>query len=307
MNENENLVAVRTTLLNKKSLLQETLLISKHDVEELESLIGSNFITDYYPIYKFTNEPSSILFKEAFEKLTSKLSDFNLGGKTLNLDDILREGYELLKDIDNLIDFLKTLDFTETLELLTDERRRYVYNSDNNLVDLRDLPLIEAIKTYNQFANSLLKQKAIISLQTFRDMIDGRDEDLLLKDYTPLLSLLAYIGEAYRDENTKIEDLLEDNELLRYSGKVCNVIDLYWIGTNINYIIYGLNEFKRRIKSRINDMLAIHNVNSLSNQLDMTEVSELSKAKAIFEQYRLIMDDKTSMFILRVGIKSKYS
>lgn len=301
MNENENLVAVRTTLLNKKSLLQETLLISKHDVEELEALIGSNFITDYYPIYKFTNEPSSILFKEAFEKLTSKLSDFNLGGKTLNLDDVLKEGYELLKDIDNLIDVLKTLDFTETLELLTDERRRYVYNSDNNLVDLRDLPLIEAIKTYNQFANSLLKEKTI---ESFRDKLDSEDEDLLLKDYTPLLSLLAYIGEEYRDENIEIGHLLEDNELLRHSGKVCNVIDLYWLGTNINYIVYGLNEFKRCIKTRINDILAIHNVNSLSNKLDMTEVSNLSKAKAMFEQHRLIINDKTSMFILK-GLKSK--
>lgn len=129
--------------------------ISKYDVLELEKIVGTNIITNKLPLYKFTDDISSVNYESAMDILNNTLQEH-----TNNVENNVKKKY-----VDNIKSSLNILaDYkynvvgklkSEIVDILTDPERRYVYNKNNELINVADLTIHDVLSDYPGLATDL--------------------------------------------------------------------------------------------------------------------------------------------------------
>lgn len=193
------------TFINRCNMVLEGKAISKSMILSLESYANEDFITSKIPINNFTDDLSGVGYEEVEVLIKGKLQSVKDNVKVNTMED-LTDLLNIITDFIGMIynDFNDTkLDASELEEFLTNDKTKYVYDNNKQLVEIGNLRLLDFIcnyswaaeKVFNKYDNhfpKLLEQCMLMDIE----------DDNVLKPF----NLLKYIATT--------DDLFFDRHLL---------------------------------------------------------------------------------------------
>lgn len=193
------------TFINRCNMVLEGKAISKSMVLSLESYANEDFITSKIPINNFTDDLSGVGYEEVEVLIKGKIQSVKDNVKVNTMQDLT----DLLNTITDFIGMIYTdfndtkLNASELEEFLTNDKTKYVYDNNKQLVEIGNLRLLDFICNYSWAAEKVFNtyDKHFPELLEQCMLMDIEDDNVLKP-----FNLLKYIATT--------EDLFFDRHLL---------------------------------------------------------------------------------------------
>lgn len=284
---NEEVVNLDPAKLNRlnefKTSLEEKQTICKSDILSVEEFVGSVF-TSVININKYSDAPSLNKYAETREIVNEVLENVEVGSNTITFDMLVCKSRDVMEYNDRLINSLQryaTSNIMEVLSVVSEEKYRIVsnYSDQDTVIDINELPLIEALKYdgyYNYFSTICEK---------FDSRLVRNDLSHDEVEVSQLLSLLYSLTDAKKRESFNIYALSEIELRVITVGDWLKILEN---SANIKAVFDKLKETLEWDRELLRT----------TNKWYTCSLKELTKEYNRYKNLEELLNEKTGMYIL---------
>lgn len=197
------------TFINRCNMVLEGKAISKGMILSLESYANEDFITSKIPINNFTDDLTGVGYEEVEVLIKGKLQSVKDNVKVNTMEDLTGILNQVVQNIGRIYNAIRTtkLNATELEEFLTNDKTKYVYGNNKQLIEIGNLRLLDFICNYSWAAEKVFNKYDSHFYRVLEMCMTAEtDDDNIFKPF----NLLKYI--ATKDLNN--ENLFLEGNLL---------------------------------------------------------------------------------------------